>query len=98
MSKPERLGLVVLAVGGALGLVVGGGPVGLLFAAVCLVVGLVLLVTSAARGTKPAPAPSNAQALRPARKKTQVLVLVKEVHARPQRGGKFQEIRDPNET
>ena len=82
-------------VGGAVGLVVGGGPVGLVFAAVCLVVGLVLLVTSAARGT--GPKPSDAQAPRPARKKTQVLVLVKEVQARPQRGGKFQEIRDPND-
>jgi hypothetical protein len=96
MSKPERLGLVVLTVGGALGVVMGGGPAGLVLAAVCLVVGLVLVVTSAARGR--GPASKATQTLHPASQKTRVLVLVKEVHARPQRGGKFREIRDPNET
>lgn len=95
MSKTKRLGLIVLTVGGVLGLVVGGGPAGLVVAAVCLVVGLVLLVASQARGTDTTP--STAPRLGSARKKTQVLVLVKEIHARPQRNGKLQEIRDPNE-
>src|SRR6266576_1997446 len=96
MSKPERLGPVVLTVGGALGLVLGSGPMGLVFAAVCLVVGLVLVVTSTARGTMAEP--GDAQTPHPAHKKAQVLVLVKDVHARPQRGGGYREIRDPNET
>jgi hypothetical protein len=95
MSKPERVGLAVLIVGGALGLVVGGGPAGLVFAAVCLVVGFVLLVASEARGM--GTAPDTGRTLYPAHKKTQILVLVKETHARPQRGGKLQEISDPND-
>lgn len=95
MSKPERLGLVVLTVGGTLGVVMGGGPAGLVLAAVCLVVGLVLVVSAA---TGRGPASNVTQTLHPASQKTRVLVLVKEVHARPQRGGKFREIRDPNET
>jgi hypothetical protein len=95
VSKPERLGLSILTVGGALGLVVGGGPAGLALAAVCLVAGFVLFVASKARGT--GPRPTAAQKPQPAHQKAQVLFLVKEVHARPQRGGKFQEIRDSNE-
>jgi hypothetical protein len=95
VPKPKRLALIVLTIGGALGLVVGGGPAGLVFAALCLVVGLVLFVASEARGILATPGAT--QSLQPTAKKTQVLVLVKEVHARPQRGGKFQEIRDPHE-
>ena len=37
------------------------------------------------------------QATRPAHQKTQVLFLLKEIHARPHRAGKFHEIRDENE-
>jgi hypothetical protein len=95
MSKPERGGLVVLTVGGTLGLLLGGGPAGLLVATVCLVVGLVLFVASEASGMGTAPGAGLTS--HPGYKKTRILVLVKEVHARPQRGGKFQEIRDPNE-
>jgi hypothetical protein len=91
MSKPKRLGLVVLIFGGTLGLVLGR-PAGLVFAAAGLVVGLVLFVLAEAQGT-----PGTTQTSHPAQKKTQLLVLLKEVHARPQRGGKFQEIHDPSE-
>jgi hypothetical protein len=95
MSKAKLLGLAILTVGGVLGLVVDGGPAGLVFAALCLVLGLVLLVASEARGTEPAS--TGGHRFRPAPQITRVLILVKEVHARPQRGGKFQEIRDPDE-
>ncbi len=91
MTRTERLGLVVLAIGGALGVIVGGGPVGLIFAAICLVVGFLLFVASEARGTGKAPTPG------PALQKTRILVLVKEIHARPLRSGRFTEIRDSSE-
>jgi hypothetical protein len=94
MLKPERLGLIVLACGAVAGLIIGG-PFGLALAAVCLVVGLVLIVTTEAMGTRrkrpEIPTGDN-------QPKSQVLILVKEVHARPQIGGRFQEIRDPNQT
>lgn len=51
MSKPRMFGLVVLACGALVGLITGR-PFGLVFAAVCLVVGLVLLVAYEAMGTK----------------------------------------------
>jgi hypothetical protein len=94
MSKPERLGLCVLAAGGALGFLVGGGPAGLVFAALCLIVGLVLVVVSEATGTSLKPVEAHAHS---APQKTQILVLLKDIHARPLRRGKFQEIRDPEE-
>jgi hypothetical protein len=57
-------------------------------------VGLVLLVASEALNTgKKPPAPTTS-----AQPATHILVLLKEVHARPQRAGKFQEIRDPQQT
>jgi hypothetical protein len=94
MLKPERLGLIVLACGAVVGLIIGG-PFGLALAAVCLVVGLVLLVTTEAMGTRHKKPEIPAGANQP---KSQVLFLVKEVHARPQLGGRFQEVRDPNQT
>lgn len=98
MLTPERLGLVILIVGGVVGLVVGG-PVGLAVAAVCLVVGLVVFVASEARGAArgAAGAHSTRQTPQLSHQKAKVLVLVKDVHARPLRAGKFQEIRDSNE-
>jgi hypothetical protein len=93
MSKPELMGLVVLACGSGFGFV-WGGAFGLALAAVCLVVGLVLFVALRASGTETRSTP--AQGL--SQPRTQILVLVKEVHARPQRAGKFQEIRDPHQT
>lgn len=94
MSKPEVRGLIVLGAGAVVGLV-SGGPAGLLMAAVCLVVGLALFVASEAMGTKLKAVNPKTSSTQP---KAPVLVLVKEVHARPQRGNKFQEISDPDQT
>ena len=72
-----------------------GGSKGILFASVCLIVGLVLMVASEARGlvSKPGGAKANLTGA----KQVQIVVLVKgEVHVYPQRDGKFQEIHDPN--
>jgi len=91
MSKPARVGLGVLTAGGALSFIVGGGPAGLVFAAMCLIIGLVFLVASKAQGTGPK------GKLQADRQETRILVLLKDIHARPQRGGKFQEISDPNQ-
>jgi hypothetical protein len=94
VSKAKRLGLVILTVGGALGFVLGG-TAALLFAAVCLVVGLVTLVVSEARGTR------KTQGTGPhseSQEKAQILILLKEIHARPQRNGRFQEIGDSDES
>src|SRR5215471_6574573 len=94
MLKPERVGLIVLACGAVVGLIIGG-PFGLALATVCLVVGLVLVVTTEAMGTRNKKPDIPTGANQP---KSQVLILVKEVHARPQLGGRFQEIRDPDQT
>lgn len=83
MAK-RSLGILILSCGGVVGLVTGG-TFGLVIAATCLVVGLVLLV---ARGGGP---PSDV------RTQGMLLVHVKELHARPMRNGKFHEISDPNE-
>lgn len=83
----------MLTVGAALGFVAGGTG-GLLFAACCLIVGLVLLVSSQAKGTLR----DEKNAARSPGEKAKILFLVKEVHARAQRGGKFQEILAPNQT
>jgi len=91
MSKREWLGLAVLVFGSVFGFVLGS-TVGLGMAAVCLVVGLVLLAASTALGSPHSTTTSTA-----ASSKTSLLVLVKEVHARPQRHGKFQEIYDPDQ-
>jgi hypothetical protein len=93
MKNPRWLGFGVLAWGAVLGFALGGA-VGLAIACVCLVVGLVLFVASDALGTKRKPADANPAAPSP----THILVLLKEVHIRPQRAGKFQEISDPNQT
>ncbi|MGC2197891.1 MAG: hypothetical protein WA628_24690 [Terriglobales bacterium] len=96
MSKAEWYGLSVLAVGAILGFV-AGGPFGLALSAVCLIVGLVLCVASVALGTKRKRTAAAPLAASPVQEKTQLLVLLKEVHARPQHNGSFQEIRDPNQ-
>lgn len=93
MAKRTWVGLAVLGCGALVGILIGG-MFGLAAAAVCLVVGLVLFVASETRGLKPAPAATEAD---PSPHKTNLLVLVKEVHVRPQRSGKFQEISDPNQ-
>jgi hypothetical protein len=93
MKNPEWVGLAVLACGAVLGFALGGA-FGLAIACGCLVVGLVLFVASEALGTRRKPAKGNIAPQSP----THVLVLLKEVHIRPQRAGRFQEIRDPNQS
>jgi len=93
MSKPELTGLVILGCGAFFGFV-WGGAFGLALAAVSLVVGLVLFVALRASGTETSSTPAKGLS----QPRTQILVLVKEVHARPQRAGKFQEIREPHQT
>ena len=89
-SKREWLGLAILVFGSLFGFLLGGA-FGLGLAAVCLVVGLVLVVASTAFGSPHSLTTSAASS------KTSLLVLVKEVHARPQHSGKFQEISDPDQ-
>lgn len=93
MSKSASFGLAVLGAGAILGFGLGGA-LGLAIACGCLIVGLVLFVASEAlsHGHKSA-ASTNSD--KPA---THLLVLLKEVHARPQRAGKFQEIDDLHQT
>lgn len=93
MSKPELTGLVILGCGAFFGFV-WGGAFGLALAAVSLVVGLVLFVALRASGTETRSTPAKGLS----QPRTQIPVLVKEVHARPQRAGKFQEIREPHQT
>jgi hypothetical protein len=92
MSRPEWIGLGVLGCGAVFGFLLGGA-FGLALAGICLVVGLVLLVASEALGTKHKPADPQT----PTPSNTHLIVQLKEVHARPQRAGKFQEITDPNQ-
>lgn len=93
MSKREWLGVAVLTLGSVIGLMIGGA-LGLGLAAICLVLGLVLFVAAEAFGIAP-------KAKRDPQEgkthKTHLIVLVKEVHARPYRAGKFQEIREPHQ-
>ena len=92
MSKPEWFGLALLACGALFGFLLGGA-FGVAVACVCLVIGLVLLVASEALGTK-----RKADPEAPSQANTHLLVLLKEVHARPHRAGKFQEISGPCQT
>ena len=86
MPKEKLAGCLVLGVGGVLGFFLGGAT-GLGFVAVCLVVGFGLLFSPEAIGISgPRAAP-----------KPRILVLLQEVHARPQMNGKFQEIEAPNQ-
>jgi len=93
MSKPEWFGFALLGCGALFGFLLGGA-FGVAFACVCLVVGLVLLVASEALGTRRKSADPKTSSEPP----THLLVLLKEVHARPHRAGKFQEITDPHQT
>ena len=93
MSKPEWFGFALLGCGALFGFLLGGA-FGVAFACVCLVVGLVLLVASEALGTRRKSADPKTSTESP----THLLVLLKEVHARPHRAGKFQEITGPHQT
>jgi hypothetical protein len=92
MRKHYAVGLAVLAVGAGIGLFIGGA-LGLAIAAICLVLGLLFLMESQARRTRSV----SAQATRPAHQKTEVVFLIKEIHVRPQIGGKFREVVDQDE-
>lgn len=92
MPKHYLAGLAVLAVGAGIGLFTGGA-IGLALAAICLVLGLVLVMESQARRTRSI----GAQATRPAHQKTEVVFLIKEIHVRPQIGGKFREVVEQDE-
>ena len=93
MPKHYMLGLPVLAVGAGAGLFIGGN-IGLVLAATCLVLGLLYLMEPHARRTRAV----GAQATRPAHQKTELLFLIKEIHARPHRAGKFHELREVDDT
>ena len=93
MSKAKWIGLAVLACGAAVGFALGGS-LGLAIAGGCLIVGLVLFVAAEALGTKR----KSTDAKTSTQSVTHILVLLKEVHIRPQRSGRFQEISDPNQT
>lgn len=92
MPKQNLVGLAVLAVGAGIGLFMGGA-LGLAIAAICLVLGFLFLMQSQARRTRSV----SAQATRPAHQKTEVVFLIKEIHVRPQIGGKFRELIDHGE-
>lgn len=92
MSKPEWFGLALLGCGAGLGFLLGG-TFGLALACVCLVVGLVLIVAREALGTRRPSAAVKSSS----RTTSHLLVLLKEIHARPLRNGKFQEISDPKQ-
>ena len=87
MPKHYVVGFAVLGVGAVVGLFIGGA-IGLALAAICLVLGLVFVMESQARRTRSV----GAQATRPAHQKTEVVFLIKEIHVRPQIGGKFREV------
>ena len=96
MSKLRILGLAVIGLG-AVSAYFHGGSWGLLFASACLILGLVLMVASEARGL--VSKPGGAKANPGERKQVQIMVLVKgEVHVYPQRDGRFQEIHDLNQS
>lgn len=91
MAKLQLYGIGVLACGAITGFATGG-PFGLVCASICLIVGLVMVVASEARGTKPERGPASAAKLR-----ARLMVAIKEVHARPHQGGKFRAIHDPDQ-
>jgi hypothetical protein len=86
VSRQKIAGLLTLGVGAVLGFAIRG-PNGLIVGAIFLVVGLAIFFASEARGLvtpKGSPQP-------------RVLVLLKEIHARPQKAGKFQVIDQPSD-
>ena len=86
MSRAKLAGILVLGIGAVLGFLVGGA-IGLGIGSVFLVIGLTLLFYPEASGVAGPHA-----ALKP-----RLLVLLKEVHTRPQKNGKLQEIENPNQ-
>jgi len=92
MAKLQLVGIGVLACGAITGFATGG-PFGLVCASICLIVGLVMVVASEARGTRPERGDTSQ-----ARLKTRLMVAIKDVHARPHQGGKFRTIQDPDQS
>jgi hypothetical protein len=96
MAKSRVFGFGVIGLG-AVSVYFHNDGRGVLFASMCLIAGLVMIVASEARGLVSKPRDSKGDLTR--RKYVKILVLVKgEVHVYPQRNGKFQEIHDPNQT
>ena len=91
MSKLQLVGIGILACGAITGFA-ASGAFGLVCASICLIVGLVMVVASEARGTRPERGDSS-----PARLRTRLMVAIKDVHARPHQGGKFRAIHDPDQ-
>lgn len=91
MSKLQLFGIGVLACGAISGFATGGA-FGLVVASVCLIVGLVMVVASEARGTKPA-----SGHLASAKPSSRMIVAIKDVHARPHQGGRFRAVHDPDQ-
>jgi len=85
----------VLGLGAVFGYLIGDWW-GLAFASVCLIVGLMLVVASEARGLAPKRADTKANSAD--RTRARVLVQVGEPHAVPYRDGIFQETDDLNRT
>jgi hypothetical protein len=85
--QPKFSGFLVLGAGAVLGIFLGGA-LRLGVVAVCFIVGLGLWFATEAKGVA-----GPVTALKP-----RILVLLKDVQVRPQRAGKFQEMRDPNES
>lgn len=96
MSTSRILGLALIGLG-AVFVYFHDNFTGMLFASVCLILGLLVIAWLEVQGlaSKIRGVGSNFAG----RKQPQMVVLVKEeVHAYPQRDGKFQEIQDPNQT
>jgi len=91
MSKLQLVGIGILACGAITGFATGG-PFGLVCASICLIVGLVMVVASEARGIRLERGDSSS-----ARLKARLMVAIKDVHARPHQGGKFRAIQDPDQ-
>jgi len=91
MSRLQLVGIGVLACGAISGFATGGA-FGLVVASICLIVGLVMVVASEARGTKLRRGP-----LSSAKPTARMLVAIKDVHARPHQGGKFRAVHDPDQ-
>jgi len=92
MSKLQLVGIGVLACGAITGFA-AGGAFGLVVASVCLIVGLVMVVASEARGSKPERGPLSA-----AKPTARMIVAIKDVHARPHQGGRFRAVHDPDQS
>ena len=95
MSKKWILGLGLIGLGGVFAYFHDTFN-GMLYASVCLILGLVIVASQVHRlVSQPPGGNSNSRG----REQAQIMILVKgEVHTYPQRDGKLQKIQDPNQT